>query len=140
MIAGTLLSDPNFICKDGTVQNKIIILLSDGQSGTYVVAKTTSNGTHYGLTFGCQPLGRFPGFFLPRGACCLQKDTWVQLDTYFEFEAYDLDAKIVEGSMWQIGRLEKHCRELLSCALNSDDISTFQGKHVHSAFAAIPRT
>jgi hypothetical protein len=139
VIAGTCLLDPNFVCKDGTVQNKIIVLLSDGISGTYVVVKTTSKSTRFGLDFGCQPLGRFPCFFLPKGSCCLELDTWIQLDAYYEFDAYELERKIVDGEVYQIGTLDTHIRHLLICAINSEDISSSQEALLQAALAALPK-
>lgn len=135
MIAGTLLSDRQFLCKDGSVQDKIIVLLSDGQSGRYVVAKATSNGHRYGISFGCQPMDRFPSFFLPRGSCCLTLDTWLQLEGFYEFDAYDLDRKVVDTKIFQIGRLDDHIEALLICSINSDDISAYQEKLLQAAFA-----
>lgn len=139
MIAGTCLLDPNFVCKDGTRQNKIIVLLSDGASGTYVAVKTTSRSARFGLDFGCQPLGRFPCFFLPRGSCCLDLDTWIQLDAYYEFDAYELERKIIDGKVHQIGLVESHVRHLLICAINSEDIAPSQERLLQAALGALTK-
>jgi len=139
VIAGTCLLDPNFVCKDGTVQNKIIVLLSDGISGTYVVVKTTSKPSRFGIDFGCQILGRFPCFFLPKGSCCLDLNTWIQLDAYYEFDAYLLERKIIDGKVYQIGMLDDHIRHLLICAINSEDIASSQEALLQMALAALPK-
>lgn len=139
MIAGTCLLDPQFVCKDGTVQRKIIVLLSDGASGTYVVVKTTSKSHRFGLEFGCQPLGRFPCFFLPRGSCCLELDTWIQLDAYYEFDAYELERKVIDGKVYQIGTVGNHARQLLTCAINSEDVTAAQEALLRTALAALTR-
>jgi hypothetical protein len=139
VIAGTCLLDPNFVCKDGTVQNKIIVLLSDGISGTYVTVKITSRSARYGLDFGCQILGRFPCFFLPQGSCCLDLHSWIQLDAYYEFDASLLERKVVDGKVYQIGTLDAHIRHLLICAINSEDISSSQEKLLQAALAALPK-
>lgn len=136
MIAGTLLSDHQFVCKDGSVQNKIIVLLSDGQTGTYIVAKATSKGHRYGLDFGCQPLGRFPCFFLPRNSCCLELDTWIQLEAFYEFGAYELEKKVIDANIYQIGHLTNHIEALLICSINSEDLTPFQERLLQAALAA----
>ena len=139
MIAGTCLLDPSFVCKDGSVQNKIIVLLSDGISGTYIAVKTTSKSTRFGLDFGCQILSRFPCFFLPKGSCCLDLDTWIQLDAYYEFDAYGLERKVVDGKLYLIGTLRTHVRHLLICAINSEDITPSQERLVQAALAELQR-
>jgi hypothetical protein len=139
VIAGTCLLDPGFVCKDGSVQNKIIVLLSDGISGTYIAVKTTSKSTRFGLDFGCQILSRFPCFFLPKGSCCLDLDTWIQLDAYYEFDAYELERKVVDGKVYQIGTLDTHVRHLLICAINSEDITPSQERLVQAALAELQR-
>jgi hypothetical protein len=137
VIAGTCLLDPNFVCNDGTVQNKIIVLLSDGISGTYIAVKTTSKSARFGLDFGCQILGRFPCFFLPKGSCFLDLNTWIQLDSYYEFDAAFLEHKIIDGKVYQIGRLDACIRPLLICAINSEDISSSQESLLQVALAAL---
>jgi hypothetical protein len=139
VIAGTCLLDPSFVCKDGTVQRKIVVLLSDGLSGTYVAVKTTSNSSRFGLDFGCQILGRFPCFFLPRSSCCLDLDTWIQLDAYYELAAHQLERRIIDGKVYKIGMLDAHIRRLLICAINSEDIASTQEVLVQAALAALPK-
>jgi hypothetical protein len=139
VIAGTCLLDPNFVCNDGTVQNKIIVLLSDGISGIYIAVKTTSKPARFGIDFGCQILGRFPCFFLPKGSCCLELNTWIQLDAYYEFDASVLECKIIDGKVYQIGRLDAHIRHLLICAINSEDIASSQEMLLQAALAALPK-
>jgi hypothetical protein len=139
VIAGTCLLDPNFVCKDGSVQNKIVVLLSDGISGTYISVKTTSNSARFGLDFGCQILGRFPCFFLPKGSCCLDLSTWIQLDAFYEFDASHLERKLIDGKVYQIGRLDAHVRHLLICAINCEDISPSQEALLQAALAALPK-
>jgi len=67
MIPGTILCDDEFKFSDGTTGQKLLIVLNDGQSGTYIVIKTTSNGNFKGTTYGCQSSDRYPNFFCPKG-------------------------------------------------------------------------
>lgn len=57
------------------------------------------------------------------------------MDSYYEFDAYELEKKIVDGSVYQIGRLDGHIRQLLTCAINSEDISAAQEKFLQAALA-----
>ena len=127
MSPGTILFDRNFQFKDGEVGEKIFILLNNGSSGTYVSVKTTSNGSRYGLTAGCQVLERFPNFFIPVHAACLNDNTWVQLHVFYEFNAADLMQTVMSGEIHRIGVLpEKLANELISCSSHSNDITEDQ--------------
>ena len=79
MTPGTILFDRNFRFKDGTTGNKLFLSLNDGGNGVYVCVKTTSNGHRYNSIAGCQALDRFPNFFVPKHASCLEENTWIQL-------------------------------------------------------------
>ena len=72
---------------------------------------------------GCQLDGRFPCFYLRQGRCCLPKDTWVQLDHFYEFDAAELAQRVVAKKVELIGELPYALRtELVKCALESPDI------------------
>ena len=68
-----------------------------------------------------------PEFFLSRGSSCLRDDTWIQLDDFFEFDATALLSKHFAGKINRIGVMrDDMLRELLECALASEDISPTQ--------------
>lgn len=138
MTPGTILFDPNFRFKDGKVGRKLIVLLSDGGLGNYVVAKMTSRGDRFGFQCGCQTTDRFPNFFLPQNACCLKENTWVQLETYYEFEFHELNSRIVAGSIRQVGALDSDLtEELLICATHSDDVTGYQERAIQAALVKL---
>jgi hypothetical protein len=127
MIPGTILCDDEFTFSDGTKGQKLSVVLNDGQSGAYVVIKTTSNPNFKGTTYGCQSSDRYPNFFCPKGSCCLKKDTWIQLDQFFEFMAHELVARHFTGHIKRIGVLpDQILKELLECAINCEDITQDQ--------------
>jgi hypothetical protein len=127
MKPGTLCEDTQFIYRDGQTGKKILIVLNDGSAGYYVVIKTTSRDRYKGISYGCQSSDRYPNFFLPKGSCCLSKDTWAMLDDFFEFKAQELLAKHFSGQIRRIGILpDKIIEELLRCAANCDDVTTSQ--------------
>ncbi len=138
MTPGTLLFDRNFIYSDGTVGEKILVILNDGEIGKYVVVKTTSKGIHKGNIFGCQSSDRYPNFFLPLHSTCLRKDTWVGLDQFFEFTQQDVLNKVFTQQMHQFGLLPNAIlKQLLDCAINCDDITKEQEKILQTTYKSI---
>jgi hypothetical protein len=68
MNPGTLVFDDEFEFSDGSIGEKILVVLNDGSAGFYVTVKTTSKSSHKGITYGCQSSDRYPNFFLPVGS------------------------------------------------------------------------
>lgn len=129
MNPGTLVYDPNFTFRDGVTGQKILAVLNDGACGYYIVVKMTSRPAYKGTVYGCQNNDRYPNFFCPRGSCRLSKDTWIQLDDFFEFDQAHLQSKYVDGSIQPIDILPiDMLRALLRCAIDSNDISMRQAR------------
>lgn len=140
MSPGTILFDRHFVFHDGEVGEKLLVVLTDGRSGQYIVAKTTSNGSRYGLEFGCQLNQRFPCYFLPRGSCCLDGNSWLCLDEFYEFEKAALIQRVMERKVDRIGILpESIAIEVMGCAMGSDDISVAQGDMVRVVWEEMKR-
>lgn len=124
MTAGTIVLDKQFKASDGILLTKLFVLLNDGCCGFYVVVKTTSNGKQYSYTPGCQPLGRFRCFHIPQGMASFPKDTWVQLEEFYEFPSTQFDAACPGTRFRVLDVLPPELRtELVTCALGSDDIT-----------------
>jgi hypothetical protein len=98
MTPGSLLVHQNFRFSDGTMGKKFLVVLNDGRVGYSIVAKTTSKNTGKGLNSGCQTQDRYPNFFLPQNSCCLEKDTYVGLDEFFELTTAELLARHFSGN------------------------------------------
>ena len=131
MTPGTFLFDRNFKFKDSAEGEKIFVVLNSGDSGTYIAAKTTSRGDLYSIKHGCQILDRFPNFYMVQGSCFLNKNTWIQLDSFFEFEKGKLVQSVLNGVINKIGVLSEAQRlELLICTSHSDDLSRSQEKAI----------
>jgi hypothetical protein len=123
MSPGTLLVYDNFRFYDGSTAKKILVVLNDGSVGYYLIVKTTSKDTHKSSNYGCQIQDRYPNFFLPQNSCCLEKDTYVGLNEFFEFTTAELLARHFSGEIRTIGVLpDKTVKELLECAIGCDDI------------------
>lgn len=123
MTSGTVLLDRDFRFEDDSTKEKFVILLNDGSDGRYLAVKTTSQDRMYTYREGCQMDGRFPCFYLRQGRCCLPKDTWVQLDYFYEFDATELAQRVLVERVVHLGVLPYALRtELVKCALESPDI------------------
>ena len=124
MTPGTFLFDSKFVFKDGDKGKKIFVVLNDGSTGTYIAAKTTSRGDRFSIQHGCQILDRFPNFYFVKGSCFLDENTWIQLDSFFEFETGKLIQKVLTNEIQRIGVLDcDQSVELLTCVSHSDDLS-----------------
>jgi hypothetical protein len=138
MTPGTFICDNNFHYSNGETGKKILIVLNDGTPGYYIVVKITSQNAYKGNEFGCQNNDRYPNFFLPKGCCCLKNDTWIQLDEYFEFTTHELLAKHFSGEMVRIGVVpEEIFKDLLQCAIDSEDILMIHQKELKTILKAI---
>jgi hypothetical protein len=137
MTPGTFLFDSQFRFKDGKTGRKIFLVLNSGEEGSYLAVKTTSRGDRYGIEHGCQVLARFPNFHLVKGSCCLTENTWVQLDSFFEFEKAKLIQSVISGEINQIGTLsQSQLMEMLICASHSEDLSGSQENILQSSIKA----
>lgn len=126
MTPGTILLDAEFEFSDGTKGEKYIVVLNDGGCGWYVAVKTTSQERRYTYTPGCQ-LGYLACFHLPQGWCWFPRDTWVQLEEFFEFSQEKLLQESQEGRFMAKGVLPNGLRsDLIQYALQTEDIS---GRH-----------
>ena len=124
MNSGAILYDEAFKYSDGSVGEKLLIILNNGENDSYIIVKTTSRNTFKSSKFGCQLEDKYPNFFLPKGSCCLHKDTWIELDYYSEFRVYDLLKGHFSKQIKQISSLNpKITCLLLECAIRSSDIS-----------------
>ena len=140
MVPGTIICDDAFTFSDGTHAKKLLIVLNDGENGTYIVVKTTSKSDFKSTQYGCQLTDRYPNFFCPKGSCCLTKHTWIQLDQFFEFEAHELLNRHFTGLLKRIGVLpDRILDELLDCAINCDDITTKQSTVLTECAAQIAK-
>ncbi len=123
MTSGSIYFDTDFNFLDGTKGRKLFVVLNDGDCGFYLGVKTTTNPSYKGKNEGCQLGDRYPNFYLPKGSCDLDEDTWIQLDTYFPFSKVDLLKKSFDKVITHKVTLDRTAIiELLDCAINSDDI------------------
>jgi hypothetical protein len=65
----------------------------------------------------------------------LELDTWIQLEAFYEFDAYELEKKVIDAGIYRIGHLADHIEALLICSINSEDITPFQEQLLQAALA-----
>ena len=127
MTPGSILHDTNFRFKDGEIGNKLLIVLNDGKDSPYIILKTTSKQKSKGKDEGCQLNDKPPNFFLPKDSCSFEKETWIELNEFFEFELSEIFKKRLAKTLDYKNTRPKHIlKDLLNCAINCDDISEFQ--------------
>jgi hypothetical protein len=133
MVPGTILFDPKFRFHDGKTGEKLFVVLNDGRNGSFITVKTTSNDSRYTFVYGCQILGRYPHFYLPKGSCCLDGHTWLCLDEFYEFDADQLFQRVTDTRINRIGVLPVDIlREILSCVTSCEDISEVQAEDIRA--------
>lgn len=140
MKPGTIFCDHEFRFDDGTTSKKYIILLNDGNPGYYIIVKTTSNDNCKGYQFGCQLEDRYPNFFLPCNGCEFPKNTWVELEQYYEYPLNEMLKKHVSKELEHYGILDENITcQLLECVLESEDISMKDREVVQVVFDSFCR-
>lgn len=133
MVPGTILFDPIFRFHDGNTGKKLFVVLNDGRNGSFITVKTTSNDSRYTFVYGCQILGRYPHFYLPKSSCCLDDHTWLCLDEFYEFDADQLFQRVTDTRINRIGvLLVDILREILSCVTSCEDISEVQADDIRA--------
>ena len=127
MTPGSILHDKNFRFSDGEIGNKLLIVLNDGKTAPYIIIKTTSKQKSKGRDEGCQLNDKPPNFFLPKDSCSFEKDTWAELNEFFEFDFNTIFRKKLAKTLEHLDTLPTNTlKDLLSCAENCDDITELQ--------------
>lgn len=135
MNPGTILLHKDFLFSDGTTKNKFLVVLGCDKD-IFVVAKTTSKGHRFRSDHGCQAGNYYPAFLLTAGCCCLPLNTWICFSEFYELEAGKLRQGIGCGQIYRQGVLDHSLtRDVQFCAINCDDISSFQDALIQDSLA-----
>jgi hypothetical protein len=139
MTPGSILHDTQFRFSDGTLGNKLLIVLNDGQDGSYIFIKTTSKQKRKNKTPGCQRRDRPPNFFLPKGSCWFDLDTWAELSEFFEADLNSLLKKQLAKTLLHRDILpDGIVKDLLACAVSCDDITKLQEQRLTAILQSLP--
>jgi len=126
MNCGTVLYDPNFQFTNGKTIDKLLIVLCEAGTDHYVLT-TTSQPHSKRKQPGCLSDDHPPSFYISKGTCWFNLDTWVELQEVNEIQAEILEQKRKDrGFQEHKDVLPAHLiRDILDCALNSDYIDEY---------------
>lgn len=134
---GAILFHRQFVFADGASADKYLVVLA-ASDRHLLVAKTTSNGTHYRSDHGCQAGSYFAAFLLTRGCCCMPLTTWICFNDFYELALADVQSGVVDGSIRQFGMLDNDLtRSVQFCAADTDDVSEAQRQLIESCFVVV---
>jgi hypothetical protein len=137
MNCGTVLYDERFQFSDGSVINKLFIVLCDFGTN-YLVLNTTSQQKKKNKTAACQLKDKPPNFFLPANHSWFEKDTWIELDEVFEIDSDTLEQKKKDRVVLHKSVLSPELmKDILKCALQSVDIELFYLEFLERAYDSL---
>lgn len=124
MTPGTVLFDKQFRFNDGTIGQKLIVLLTDGNGECpYLVIKTTSKQKRKQQIQGCNPSDLPHNFYIPANTSGFKGETWLLLEEVYPITLNEFFQKRIGGTVEIKDSLSKEMLiELLDCALQSQDI------------------
>lgn len=127
MNCGTILHDRDFqFSNTGQTSNKLLILVcTEGECHFVLVVTTTPD--RKGKNAGCQATDKQPNYFLPKGSCWFDEDTWVLLDELPDMVDMVLQAKLSAGSAyWVLNPIGNELMKgILECAKKSPLLDDF---------------
>lgn len=134
MNCGTVLYDTKFQFSDGSITDKLIIVF--GNFGTdYLVVQTTRQQKFKNKVAGCQISDKPQNYFIPKHTSWFTDDTWVLLNEVFEYNSDTFAYKKQDNVVQYRENLPKELiREILQCALKSDDIELFYLEFIQRAY------
>lgn len=126
MDCGTIFQDAAFPFSDGLEGNKLAIVLCE-YGTNHLIVKVTSQQHAKGTVHGCQINDKPPNYFLPKGKCWFDKNTWVELDEVYEHFAYVHKEKVKDATAIEMSRKLDMVlmKEIIDCALLSQDVDEF---------------
>jgi hypothetical protein len=135
---GEVFYDPEFRFRDGEISRKLFVILGIDSDRLYTVARTTSNPASKSRKYGCHNGDRYPNFYIPCEAKLFKEDTWICLDYFSDFAKSEFDTRLAANRLRKIRRLTSGIlRDLLTCAIEAEGITTAQEKVVRASLAAL---
>ena len=127
MNCGTVIYDERYQFSNGQIIDKLLIVLCEFGVDHLVLTTTTSQPEKREKTPGCQIKSRAPAFFLPKGSCWFDKDTWVELHIVNELPSVIYNQKKKDGTVREHPNalpLEL-MKQVLDCLLESEFIDAY---------------
>lgn len=136
MNCGTILHDRDFqFSNTGQTANKLSILVcTEGECHFALVVTTTPD--RKGQNAGCQSKDKQPNYFLPKGSCWFDEDTWVLLDELPEISDMILQSKLSAGSAYWVNTPIPNAlmKDILECAKLSPLLDGFDQDFVDRGY------
>lgn len=134
MNCGTVLYDTQFQFPNGDITDKLIIVFGD--FGTdYLVVQTTRQQKSKNKVAGCQITDKPQNYFIPERTYWFNDDTWVLLNEVFEYNSDTFAYKKQDNVAQHREDLPKELiKDILRCALESDDIELFYLEFIKKAY------
>ena len=125
MNCGTVIYDQHFQFTNGQILDKLLIVICEFGEDHLVLTVTSQTKNRKPIP-GCQIKNKPPTFFLPKGTCWFQKDTWVELHVVNELPSYRTKAvKQYDGAL-----TIELMKEILDCLLQSDFVEEYYLDHI----------
>lgn len=126
MNCGTVFHDKNYQFRHGNASPKLLIVLCEFGTN-HLVLVTTSKPHSKGKRPGCQNADTPPNYFLPKGSCWFDDDTWVQTDEIIELDSTIQGYKKKDGTGIEYKEVLplSLMMSIIDCALQSDFIEEF---------------
>ena len=132
MKLGTVIHDNKFQYDDGTTGNKLAVIVARFGKN-FLAVNTTSRQHRKNKIKGCQINDKPPNYYLPKNSMWFNADTWILLDQIFELDINVLSAKNL-NQITQTVLPQDVTKELLKCAIKSEDIEEFYLEMLTGAF------
>lgn len=134
---GEVYHDQRFEFEDGHIASKLMIVLADGEA-LLLAALTTSNPKHKKRERGCNSNHWGQYFYLPVDEAKFDQETWISLEKIWPLNPAKFREKMRARQLNK--RFDLHpatMRDILECALQSEDITAEQERLLQASLDAI---
>lgn len=140
MNCGTVIYDERYQFPDtGQIIDKLLIVLCEFGSD-HLVLTTTSQPERRKAVAGCQITSKPPTFFLPKGSCWFDKDTWVELHIVNELPSLIHNQKKKDGTVFEFPNALpiELMKQIIDCLLQSEFIDGYYLDHLKIVRKKLP--
>lgn len=134
MNCGTVVYDQRYQFPDtGQIIDKLLIVLCEFGLD-HLVLTTTSQPENRKAIAGCQIKNKPPTFFLPKGSCWFNKDTWVELHIVNELPSLIHQQKKKGRTVIEYPNVLSNelMKQILDCLLQSEYVDEYYLDHLRN--------
>jgi hypothetical protein len=131
MNCGTIVYDKRYQFPNGLIIDKLLIVLCEFGSD-HLVLTTTSQPKRRKAIPGCQIQSKPPTYFLPKGSCWFDTDTWVELHVVNELPSLIHEQKKKDGTVIEHDRVlsVELMKQIFDCLLQSEFVDEYHLDHL----------